>query len=91
MPNPAPRGTPTATPPAISAAAAGACMSGTAYSVPRPTRAPWRVLALVSVPGSIHYIVLPGLHRDQVLARPQVLAGAAAADDPAWWRLTEVT
>lgn len=28
----------------------------------------WRVLALVSVPGSIHYIVLPGWHRDDLLA-----------------------
>jgi hypothetical protein len=39
-------------------------------------RALWRVLALVSVPGSIHYIVLPGLRRDEALERPQVLAGA---------------
>ena len=30
-------------------------------------RALWRVLALVSVPGSIHYVVLPGLRRDAVL------------------------
>jgi hypothetical protein len=48
-------------------------------------RALWRVLALVSVPGSIHYVVLPGLRRDELLARPQVLAGAAA-DAAAWWR-----
>jgi hypothetical protein len=48
-------------------------------------RALWRVLALVSVPGSIHYVVLPGLRRDEVLERPRVLADAAAgmAD---WWR-----
>src|SRR5690348_14789928 len=37
-------------------------------------RALWRVLALVSVPGSIHYVVLPGLRRDELLARPQILA-----------------
>jgi hypothetical protein len=37
-------------------------------------RALWRVLALVSVPGSIHYVVVPGLRRDELLARPQVLA-----------------
>ena len=49
-------------------------------------RALWRVLALVSVPGSIHYIVLPGLRRDELLARPRVLAGAAA-DAAGWWRL----
>ena len=53
-------------------------------------RALWRVLALVSAPGSIHYIVLPGLRRDEVLARPQVVA-SAAADSPAWWRPAEVT
>jgi hypothetical protein len=33
-------------------------------------RALWRVLALVSVPGSIHYVILPGLRRDEFLARP---------------------
>jgi hypothetical protein len=58
-------------------------------------RALWRVLALVSVRGSIHYIVLPGLRRDELLARPQVLASTAAdqaaadqaaADQAAWWR-----
>jgi hypothetical protein len=48
-------------------------------------RALWRVLALVSVPGSIHYVVLPGLRRDELLGRPQVLAGVAA-DAAAWWR-----
>jgi hypothetical protein len=48
-------------------------------------RALWRVLALVSVRGSIHYIVLPGLHRDELLRRPGVLAGTA----PAWWHLVE--
>jgi len=54
-------------------------------------RALWRVLALVSVPGSIHYIVLPGLRRDQVLRRPQVLAGPAPAGAAAWWRPTAVS
>jgi hypothetical protein len=49
----------------------------------------WRVLALVSVPGSIHYVVLPGLRRDELLARPQVLAGPA--DAAAWWRLAAVS
>jgi hypothetical protein len=49
-------------------------------------RALWRVLALVSVPGSIHYVVLPGLCRDAVLEDPQLLGG-----DDAWWRLVEVT
>lgn len=51
-------------------------------------RALWRVLALVSVRGSIHYVVLPGLRRDVLLDRPKVQDGAAA--DAAWWRLAEV-
>jgi hypothetical protein len=47
-------------------------------------RALWRVLALVSVPGSIHYIVLPGLRRDELLSR-QSLAGTET-DALDWWR-----
>ncbi len=49
-------------------------------------RALWRVLALVSVRGSIHYVVLPGLRRDVLLDGPDALA-SAAADGAAWWRL----
>ena len=49
-------------------------------------RALWRVLALVSVRGSIHYVVLPGLRRDVLLDNPRVLDGAAG-DAAAWWRL----
>jgi hypothetical protein len=52
-------------------------------------RALWRVLALVSVPGSVHYVVLPGLRRDVLLERPHVPSGAAA-DAAAWWRLCGV-
>jgi hypothetical protein len=53
-------------------------------------RALWRVLALVSVPGSIHYVVLPGLRREELLARPQLLADAAA-DGADWWCPVEVS
>ncbi len=53
-------------------------------------RALWRVLAAVSVPGAIHYVVLPGLRRDDFLRRPQARAGAAA-DAASWWRLAEVS
>jgi hypothetical protein len=48
-------------------------------------RALWRVLALVSARGSIHYVVRPGLRRDELLDRPD-----AGADAAAWWRLAEV-
>jgi hypothetical protein len=33
-------------------------------------------------------VVLPGLDRDMLLERPDVLAGAAA-DATAWWHLAE--
>ena len=50
----------------------------------------WRVLALGSEPGSIHYMVLPGLRRDALLAAPQVLATATSTDAAAaWWRPIE--
>lgn len=34
-------------------------------------RSLWWVLALVSVPGSIHHVVLPGMRRDDLLDRPE--------------------
>lgn len=47
-------------------------------------RALWRVLELVSIPGSIAYTVLPGCHRDDLLTLPDdVLADGA---ESAWWR-----
>jgi hypothetical protein len=48
-------------------------------------RALWRVLALVSVPGSIRYHVLPGLMRDDLLRDPLLTPADEAG---AWWRLT---
>ena len=53
-------------------------------------RALWWVLALVSVRGSIRYVVLPALRRDDVLTDPTVLDGIAAGQRQAWWRLTAV-
>jgi hypothetical protein len=47
-------------------------------------RALWRVLALVSVRGSIRYHVIPGVHRDELLHDPATV-GAEGRDD--WWRL----
>lgn len=47
-------------------------------------RALYRVLALVSVPSSIRYAVLPGLRRDAVLAAPRSAVPEGGLD---WWRL----
>src|SRR5512146_3040388 len=52
-------------------------------------RALWRVLELVSVRGSVHYMVLPGLRRDMLLDRPALAAGAGESA-AAWWRLAGV-
>lgn len=50
-------------------------------------RSLWRVLALVSVPGSIGYAVLPGLRRDAFLAAAGQAEGPAPDDTAAWWRI----
>jgi hypothetical protein len=50
-------------------------------------RALWRVLALVSTRGSIHYRVFPGLRRDDVLADPGRLNGQALSDGETWSRV----
>ncbi|MFI5797867.1 hypothetical protein [Streptomyces sp. NPDC051677] len=50
----------------------------------------WRVLALVSVPGSIRYTILPGLRRDDVITEPGLLDDVADRDttaEAAWWRI----
>jgi hypothetical protein len=50
-------------------------------------RALWRVLALVCVRGSIHYRVLPGLQRDELLRDPSVTGHVMPGDgEPQWWR-----
>lgn len=48
-------------------------------------RSLWRVLALVSVPGSIRYAVLPGLRRDDMITNPRLSEGPEP-DDASWWR-----
>ena len=50
-------------------------------------RALWRVLALVCPPGSIHYRVVPGVRRDEVMDDPHLLGAAVPGDDAPWWRL----
>jgi hypothetical protein len=47
-------------------------------------RALWWVLALVSVPDSIRYTVLPGLSRDELLRDAEHLRRPENADE--WWR-----
>ncbi|MFE4050191.1 hypothetical protein [Streptomyces sp. YIM B13518] len=51
----------------------------------RYARSLWRVLALVSVPGSIRYAVVPGMRRDDVLAGPRPV-GEPEPEAAAWWR-----
>jgi hypothetical protein len=48
----------------------------------------WRVLTLGSVPGSIHYNVVPGVRRDDFLRAPGQFG--VRASDTGWWRLREV-
>jgi len=48
----------------------------------------WWVLALVCPRGSIHYRVLPGLRRDQLLKEPRV-QGDEPGSLAAWWRLVD--
>jgi hypothetical protein len=48
-----------------------------------------RVIELGCMPGSIHYQVLPGLHRDEFLAESHLLTGVAP-EVKAWWRPSKV-
>ena len=43
------------------------------------------VLGLVSVPGSIRAHIIPGIHRDDALAHPEIITDVAKGTDP-WWR-----
>lgn len=53
-------------------------------------RALWRVLALVSVPGSIHYKILAGMRRDDLFSELQALEGTAPVNMADWWRVVKV-
>ena len=76
--------------PTTSAAPTAGSTSGTGRSGPRPTPAPCGGCSRwCCVPGSIHYRVLPGLRRDDVLAEPQLLDAArrpAPRPGGGWWR-----
>ncbi|MTE14291.1 hypothetical protein [Nocardia aurantiaca] len=49
-------------------------------------RSLWRILALVSVPGSIGYHIIPGRRRTELFAAGP--AQQADDDEGAWWRVT---
>jgi hypothetical protein len=53
-------------------------------------RSLWRVLALVSIPGSIHFRVVPGLWRGPVLAARAVVGPRGGPGGADWWRLVGV-
>jgi hypothetical protein len=47
----------------------------------------WRILELGCEPDSIHYIVLPGLRREQVLYQPRTFQNTPVlASEAAWWQ-----
>lgn len=56
----------------------------------RYARSLWRVLELVSDPGSIDYRVLPGLRRDEVLGQPGRLEPHLRAEEEPWWCVVDV-
>jgi hypothetical protein len=56
----------------------------------RYVRALWWVLSLVGPPRSIRWAVLPGLHRDALLADPTLARTVAPDAEAEWWRLVDV-
>lgn len=48
-------------------------------------RALWRVLTLVSVPGSIHYMIVPGLRRDDLVHTSALRQELTRVDRNGWW------
>lgn len=53
-------------------------------------RSLWWLLAIVCVPDSIHYVVIPDLRRDELLDEPEVLRSRFPDRCDAWWWLTAV-
>lgn len=53
-------------------------------------RSLWRVLALVSVRGSIDFKVVPGASREEILADPTSLDSASPTTGE-WWRVVSVS
>jgi hypothetical protein len=50
----------------------------------------WWPLALVSIPASIHYVIVAGAQRDEVLRKPSAIAPKGSTVPDEWWRLVEV-
>lgn len=57
----------------------------------RYARCLWHALALVCVRESIHYAVLPGLDRDELLSHRDGGGQRSAEEETEWWRLVGVT
>jgi hypothetical protein len=53
-------------------------------------RSLWRVLDLVCPPRVVHYRVIPGVRRDDVLEKPELLDPTTSATGAEWWRLVAV-
>jgi len=51
-------------------------------------RALWWALIVVSERSSIHYAVLPGIRRDDLLKVPHLVDDLAGSESAAWWRPT---
>ena len=51
----------------------------------RYVNALWWVLAMVSDPASIEYVIIPGFECDRILAEPSLFEGLPGGDQ-AWWR-----
>ena len=49
-------------------------------------RSLWRVLQLGCEPPSIHYVVLPGVRRDELLAGRNLIDASVPGTPMAWWR-----
>jgi hypothetical protein len=58
-----------------------------AASAEHYARSLWRVLAIGSVPGSIHYQLLPGMRRETFTDEPSRTDATAPGAATAWWRV----
>lgn len=61
------------------------------YLAEQYARSLWRVLALVCVPRSIHYVVLPGLRRSDILDDPGRWGPTDPIDADVWWRPVRIS